>query len=274
MPEQFGLAAFSPREIAERVESVGVSKARMATHQVVMLGLLAGGFISLGSIFFATVLSDAALGWGWSRVLGGLVFYVGLSLVILAGAELFTGNNLIVMAWAARKIGVRDVMRNWAIVFIANFIGALVMVALIHFANQGALNGGKVAEQYVKIAAAKTALPWMEAFFRGVLCNVLVCLAVWASMGGRTVTDKFIASVLPITAFVACGFEHCVANMFFLPMGWLLRDRAPAGLDLSALDAGGITSNLTAVTLGNLIGGTLFVGMVYWVIYQYGQPKE
>jgi formate/nitrite transporter len=273
MPEQFGLAAFSPREIAERVESVGVSKARMATHQVVMLGLLAGGFISLGSIFFATVLSDATLGWGWSRVLGGLVFYLGLSLVILAGAELFTGNNLIVMAWAARKIGVRDVMRNWTIVFITNFIGALVMVALIYFANLGALNGGKVAEQYVKIAAAKAALPWIEAFFRGVLCNVLVCLAVWASMGGRTVTDKFIASVLPITAFVACGFEHCVANMFFLPMGWLLRDRAPAGLDLSALDAAGIASNLTAVTLGNLIGGTLFVGMVYWVIYQYRQPK-
>ncbi|OGA27645.1 MAG: formate transporter FocA, partial [Betaproteobacteria bacterium RIFCSPLOWO2_02_FULL_68_150] len=213
---QLGLEAYSPREITEKVNLLGVTKARLPFLQTAMLGVLAGGFIGLGALFFTLVASDATLGFAATRVLGGLMFSLGLILVSVGGAELFTGNNLMVMALADRKITIAELLRNWIIVYAANAFGAIGLAVVVCLANHGAMNGGAVGAAYVKIAAAKTALPFGEAFFKGVLCNLLVCLAVWLAMAGHTVVDKILAIVFPISAFVAAGFEHSVANMYFI----------------------------------------------------------
>lgn len=267
---QLGLDAYSPREIAEKVRAVGVTKARLQFMQTAMLAVLAGLFIGLGALFYTLVASDAALGFAATRVLGGLVFSLGLILVTVGGAELFTGNNLMVMAWADRKITTLELLRNWVIVYVGNAVGAIGLAVLVYLSDHGAMNGGAVATTYVKIAAAKTALPFGEAFFKGMLCNILVCLAVWLAMAGHTVVDKIFAIVLPISAFVAAGFEHSVANMYFIPMGLLLADGAavPASVNLANLSLGGFLSNLLPVTLGNIVGGSVMVAAVYYVIYR------
>jgi formate transporter len=267
---QLGLDAYSPREVAEKVRAVGVTKARLLFMQTAMLAVLAGLFIGLGALFYTLVASDAAFGFAATRVLGGLVFSLGLILVTVGGAELFTGNNLMVMAWADRKITTLELLRNWIIVYVGNAIGAIGLAVVVYLSDHGAMNAGAVATTYVKIAAAKTALPFGEAFFKGMLCNILVCLAVWLAMAGHTVVDKIFAIVLPISAFVAAGFEHSVANMYFIPMGLLLADSAvvPAGVNLASLDLGGFLSNLLPVTLGNIVGGSVMVAAVYYVIYR------
>ncbi len=267
---QLGLDAYSPREIAEKVRAVGVTKARLQFMQTAMLAVLAGLFIGLGALFYTLVASDAALGFAATRVLGGLMFSLGLILVTVGGAELFTGNNLMVMAWADRKITTLELLRNWVIVYVGNAVGAIGLAVLVYLSDHGAMNGGSVGVTYVKIAAAKTALPFGEAFFKGMLCNILVCLAVWLAMAGHTVVDKIFAIVLPISAFVAAGFEHSVANMYFIPMGLLLADGAavPASVNLASLSLGGFLSNLLPVTLGNIVGGSVMVAAVYYVIYR------
>lgn len=267
---QLGLDAYSPREIAEKVRAVGVTKARLQFMQTAMLAVLAGLFIGLGALFYTLVASDAALGFAATRVLGGLVFSLGLILVTVGGAELFTGNNLMVMAWADRKITTLELLRNWVIVYVGNAVGAIGLAVLVYLSDHGAMHGGSVGVTYVKIAAAKTALPFGEAFFKGMLCNILVCLAVWLAMAGHTVVDKIFAIVLPISAFVAAGFEHSVANMYFIPMGLLLADGValPAGVNLASLGLGGFLTNLLPVTLGNIVGGSVMVAAVYYVIYR------
>lgn len=267
---QLGLDAFSPREISEKVQSIGVAKARLPFLQTAMLGVLAGAFIGLGALYYTIVASDPALGFAATRVLGGIVFSLGLILVSVGGAELFTGNNLMVMAWADRKITVAELLRNWTIVYAANAVGAVGLAATVYLADHGAMNGGAVGVAYVKIAAAKTALPFGEAFFKGVLCNVLVCLAVWLAMAGHTVVDKILAIVFPISAFVAAGFEHSVANMYFIPLGMLLADGAtlPATLSVASLGWAGLAANLVAVTLGNIVGGSVMVALVYYLVYR------
>ncbi|OFZ98351.1 MAG: formate transporter FocA [Betaproteobacteria bacterium RIFCSPLOWO2_02_67_12] len=267
---QLGLEAYSPREITEKVNLLGVTKARLPFLQTAMLGVLAGGFIGLGALFFTLVASDATLGFAATRVLGGLMFSLGLILVSVGGAELFTGNNLMVMALADRKITIAELLRNWIIVYAANAFGAIGLAVVVCLANHGAMNGGAVGAAYVKIAAAKTALPFGEAFFKGVLCNLLVCLAVWLAMAGHTVVDKILAIVFPISAFVAAGFEHSVANMYFIPLGLLLADTGvlPAGVSLASLSWSGFASNLIPVTLGNIVGGSVMVALVYYVIYR------
>ena len=267
---QLGLEAYSPREITEKVNLLGVTKARLPFLQTAMLGVLAGGFIGLGALFFTLVASDATLGFAATRVLGGLMFSLGLILVSVGGAELFTGNNLMVMALADRKITIAELLRNWIIVYAANAFGAIGLAVVVYLANHGAMNGGAVGAAYVKIAAAKTALPFGEAFFKGVLCNLLVCLAVWLAMAGHTVVDKILAIVFPISAFVAAGFEHSVANMYFIPLGLLLADTGvlPAGMSLASLSWSGFASNLIPVTLGNIVGGSVMVALVYYVIYR------
>jgi len=267
---QLGLDAYSPREIAEKVHLLGVTKARLPFLQTAMLGVIAGGFIGLGALYFTLVASDATLGFATTRVLGGLVFSLGLILVSVAGAELFTGNNLMIMAWADRKITIAELLRNWIIVYAANAFGALGLAVVVYLANHGAMNGGAVGAAYIKIAAAKTALPFGEAFFKGVLCNLLVCLAVWLAMAGHSVVDKIVAIVFPISAFVAAGFEHSVANMYFIPLGLLLADTAalPAGVSLASLSWSGFVFNLIPVTLGNIVGGSVLVALVYYVIYR------
>ncbi|HXG52408.1 MAG TPA: formate/nitrite transporter family protein [candidate division Zixibacteria bacterium] len=265
--ELYGLDAYSPKEIAERVENVGVAKARLPLFSQITLGVLAGGFIGLGALYFTLLTSDERLGFTAGRLLGGASFSLGLILVVVAGAELFTGNNLLVMAWAAGRIGAGELLRNWAVVFIANFVGALGLVLLTVLSNHGTMNDGAVGANAVKIAAAKTALPFWEAFFKGILCNVLVCLAVWLALAGRGVADKILAILFPISAFVAAGFEHSVANMYFIPLGILLCDRypAPAGQQLSW---SGLLDNLAPVTLGNVFGGGVMVALVYYLIYR------
>jgi formate/nitrite transporter len=272
MAEILGFDAFSPKEIAEKVESVGVAKARLPMLPTVMLGALAGGFIGLGALYFALVASDAQLSFGITRVLGGVVFSLGLILVVVGGAELFTGNNLLVMAWADGKITTSEMLRNWVLVYSSNAVGAIGLAIVVYLSNHAGMNQGAVGVAYVKIAAAKTALPFWEAFFKGVLCNLLVCLAVWMALAGRSVTDKVLAIIFPISAFVAAGFEHCVANMYFIPLGIFLKGSAAVATNINtaSLDWGGFGSNLIPVTLGNIVGGSVMVALIYYLIYRRG----
>jgi formate/nitrite transporter len=272
MSEIFGLDAYAPKEIAARVETIGVAKARLPLVSQLTLGVLAGGFIGLGALFFTVVTSDASLSFAVSRVLGGVAFSLGLILVAVAGAELFTGNNLLVMAWASGRITTGALLRNWLVIYLANFIGAFGLVLLVLWSNQWRANGDAVGITAVKIAAAKTALPFWEAFFRGILCNILVCLAVWLALAGRSVSDKILAIVFPISAFVAAGFEHSVANMYFIPLGILVQSQISApGLTVSWA---GLILNLISVTLGNIIGGGAMVAAVYYLVYRRGIDRD
>ncbi|MGB6795525.1 MAG: formate/nitrite transporter family protein [Xanthobacteraceae bacterium] len=267
--EIFGLDAYAPSEIAEKVEQTGVAKAKLPLLPMFMLGVVAGGSIGLGALYYTIVASDASLGFAVSRVLGGLVFCLGLALVIVGGAELFTGNNLIVMAWANGRITTVELLRNWVVVFIGNLVGGIIMAMLVFLSHYLDLNDGKVELAALSIAKAKIELPFIVAFFKGVMCNILVCLAVWLAMGGRSVTDKILAVLLPISAFVAAGFEHCVANMYFIPLGIIAASmgKVPAAFDASSLTLGGAIHNLIPVTLGNIVGGSVLVGLVYFSIY-------
>lgn len=264
----FEIDAYSPRQVAEQVQAVGVVKARLPPLAMLMLGILAGGFVALGTLYAVIVFADPTLPFAVSRLLGGLAFSLGLVLVVIAGAELFTGNNLLVMAWADGKITTAELVRNWVVVYFANAIGAIGIALVVWLSRHGDLNQGAVAARYVEIAAIKTALPFWEAFFKGVLCNLLVCLAVWMAMAGRGVTDKILAVIFPISAFVAAGFEHSVANMYLIPLGILLAPGvAGAG---AAPDWWGFVSNLVPVTLGNIAGGSILVAAVYHLIYGRG----
>lgn len=270
MASNLGIDLYSPKEIAEKVENIGVVKANLPLRTMAMLGILAGAFISFGALYFTLVASDASLGFALTRVLGGLAFSLGLILVAVAGAELFTGNNFLVMAWAEGRIPFGLLARNWAIVYVTNAVGALGMVALVMLSHHTDMNGGAVAEAYVKVAAGKTASSFTTVFMKGVLCNALVCLAVWLATAGRSVTDKVLAIIFPVSAFVAAGFEHCIANMYFIPMGMLLHAGGvvPAGVDLSGLNLAGMLSNLLAATLGNIVGGSILVAGVYYVTFR------
>ncbi|HEY7658655.1 MAG TPA: formate/nitrite transporter family protein [Burkholderiales bacterium] len=261
----FEIDAYSPRQVAAQVQAVGVVKARLPLLAMYMLGVCAGGFIGLGSLYSVLVFSDPTLPFVAGRLLGGVAFSLGLVLVVVAGAELFTGNNLLVMAWADGMITTAEVARNWIVVYLANAVGAIGLALVVWLSQHGDLNQGAVAATYVEIAALKTALPFWEAFFKGVLCNLLVCLAVWMAMAGRGVTDKIIAVVFPISAFVAAGFEHCVANMYLIPLGILLSTEVPAVTP--APDWWGLVSNLVPVTLGNIAGGSIMIAAVYHLVY-------
>jgi formate/nitrite transporter len=262
--EVFGFDAFSPKEIAARVEAIGVTKARLPLLAMAMLGMCAGGFIGLGALYYTLIVSDSTLSFAASRMLGGLAFSLGLILVVIAGAELFTGNNLLVMAWADRRITTAELARNWVVVYLSNAFGAIGLAGIVYLSQHGELNHGAVAAQYVTIAAAKTALPFWEAFLKGVLCNLLVCLGVWLAMAGHSVADRILAIVFPISAFVAAGFEHSVANMYFIPLGILLSDVSSG----PAPDWWGFARNLLPVTLGNVVGGSIMVAAVYYLIYR------
>jgi len=269
MPEIFGFDAYAPKEIAERVETVGVTKTRLPLISQFTLGVLAGGFIGLGALYFTLVTSDGSLSFAASRLLGGLAFSLGLILVVVAGAELFTGNNLAVMAWAGGRITTGELLRNWAIVYLANLVGALGLVLLVLWSQHWRMHGEAVGITAIKLAAGKAAMPFWEAFFKGILCNILVCLAVWLALAGRSVVDKIFAIIFPISAFVAAGFEHSVANMYFIPLGIFLQERIAVG-GIETLSWIGLWSNLVPVTLGNIFGGSLMVALVYYFIYRRG----
>ncbi len=261
-PQSNPFDAYAPAEIALRVEKVGVAKARMTLIQTATLGVVAGAFISLGAALFTLVMTGNEFGLGPGRLLGGVAFSMGLILVVVGGAELFTGNNLIVLAWADRLVTTGELLRNWVIVYLANMVGALGTVVLIHLSGVLELGGGQVAQTAVAFAEAKVGLGFVEALTRGILCNVLVCLAVWLCFAARTVSGKILSIVFPIAGFVALGFEHSVANMYLIPIGWL------AGGDGVTLM--GFLGNLVPVTLGNIIGGGVLVAAVYWLVYRRG----
>jgi len=271
--------ALLPAEMAARAEQLGVKKAHLDLLSMFVLAVLAGAFIALGAVFSTTVTAGAAgsLPFGLIRLLAGLVFSLGLILVVVGGAELFTGNNLIVMAWASGKVSTRLLLRNWAVVYAGNFAGALATALLAFLSGQYAFGQGAVGAAALAAADAKTGLGFLQAVALGILCNALVCLAVWLSFSSRTTTDRILAIVPPIAAFVAAGFEHSVANMYFIPIGLLIKAGAPqafwetTGLSLAAYPS--LTwgrfflNNLLPVTLGNMIGGTVLVGAVYWFVY-------
>ncbi len=271
--------ALLPAEMAGRAEEVGVRKARMDLGSLCALAFLAGAFIALGAVFATTVSTGTAdhIGFGVSRLLAGLVFSLGLVLVIVGGAELFTGNNLIVMAWASGKVETRLLLRNWLFAYLGNFAGALATAAVVFLSGQYLLGHGAVGLAALATAEAKASLDFLPAVALGALCNVLVCLAVWLTFSARTTTDRILAIVPPIAAFVACGFEHCVANMYFIPIGMMIKSWAgadfwsAAGTTPSAYPNlttyGFLVRNLLPVTIGNVIGGSLMVGGVYWFIY-------
>ncbi|MEK6529115.1 MAG: formate/nitrite transporter family protein [Nitrospirota bacterium] len=269
MSEIFGFDAYSPKEISMRIENVGVTKARLPFISLVALGVLAGGFIGLGALYYTVVASDINLGFAASRVLGGVAFSLGLILVVVAGAELFTGNNLLVMAWVGKRISTGELLKNWIIVYAANFIGAAGLALLVYLSYHWEMADGAIGAAAVKIAAYKTSLPFWKAFFNGILCNILVCLAVWLASAGRNVVDKIIAIVFPISAFVAAGFEHSVANMYFISLGLLLQDVVPAAetANINSLNMAGFAHNLIPVTIGNIIGGGIMVALVYYMVY-------
>ena len=253
--------AYPPAQVADLVEAVGVRKANLGWLATIMLGLLAGAFIAFGASLFLVVITESGLGFGPTRLLGGLAFSLGLILVIVGGAELFTGNNLIVMAWADRKISSYALLRNWALVLAANFVGSVAMALAV--AWSGSMAHPALTATIIRVAETKVAIDPTDAFIRGVLCNVLVCLAVWLSFSARGVADKVLVIPLPIAAFVALGFEHSIANMFLLPLGWLVGAR---------IDLAGVVGNLLPVTLGNVVGGGVLVAGTYWAIYL--RPKR
>lgn len=260
------LDAYGPAQIAARVHDVGVTKARLPVPTMFVLALLAGAFIALGALFFTVTITAGAAApppnFGLMRLAGGITFSLGLILVIVGGAELFTGNNLIAMAWASGHVTTREVIRNWGWVYVGNLIGAIGTAFLVWLAGVQTMSDGAVGETMVRIARSKISLDPLSTLARGVLCNVLVCLALWLCMAARGVTDKILAIVFPISAFVACGLEHSVANMYFLPLGMMLTlgGTAPIALD-------GVVNNLFLVTIGNMFGGTVLVALVYWSVY-------
>lgn len=273
----FDLQAYSPAEIKEAVEKVGVKKATLPFLSSFMLAVVAGGGVGFGALYYTIVASDPTFSFATVRVVGGLAFTLGLALVLVGGAELFTGNNLIVMAWASGKVSTRTMLRNWIIVWFGNFVGALGLVLLVFLSHHVDLNEGRIGLSVLNTATAKIRPDMVTLFFKGVLCNVLVCAAVWLAYAGRSVTDKMVAVILPVSAFIAAGFEHCVANMYFLPLAWLLvqTGHAPTNFDASLITISGIVHNLVPVTLGNIVGGAGFVGAAYWAIYRvtFGESR-
>lgn len=256
--------SLAPAAIERKAESIGVTKNALTLSRLIPLALAAGFFIGLGGLYFTLFMSDSSLSFVVQRFAGALMFSLGLALVIICGAELFTGNSLMIGALASRKIPVGGMLRNWIWVWIFNFVGAVILVTLVYLSDTPKL--GQMGATMMKIAAGKVSLGWGTLFFKGILCNVLVCLAVWMGFAAHSVADKILAVLLPVSAFVALGFEHCVANMYFLPMGYLLASSgfpAPAGFDPSVITIPGIFYNLSAVTLGNLVGGFM-VALVYW----------
>ncbi len=282
--------ALLPQEMANRAESLGVRKAEMPFLKMLMLSVLAGAFISLGAIFATTVsaggisvmasdgtvVSNAALPYGVTRLLAGFAFSLGLILVVVGGAELFTGNNLIVMAWASGKVSGRALLRNWLIVYLGNFIGAIGTVVLMFLTKQYTFGANSVGITALKIGVAKVDLTFIQAVALGILANGLVCLAVWLTYSARSTVDKIVAIIFPITAFVAAGFEHSVANMYFVPYALFIKDFDPnftglvgdkvAHLDLLTWQTF-LVNNLIPVTIGNIIGGAVLVAAVYWAIF-------
>jgi formate transporter len=280
MTNQLQIDALPPQKMASRMEEVGVSKTELRTDTMFALAILAGAFIGCGAIFATVVttgLGAAGMGFGVIKLLGGLVFCLGLIAVVVAGAELFTGNNLIIMAFASKRITLIPLLRNWGIVYVGNFVGSVLTALVMLVSKQYMFSGGALGANALSIANSKCGMDFFQAVALGIMCNALVCLAVWLTFSARSTTDKILAIVFPITAFVAAGFEHSIANMYFIPIGLFIKSFAGVefwdAIGKTAADYSNLTwaafflKNLLPVTIGNIIGGSGFVGLVYWFIY-------
>ncbi|MEE0844677.1 MAG: formate/nitrite transporter family protein [Eggerthellaceae bacterium] len=271
MPHPQSTVALNAAETQKAIERTALGKPSMPPSRVFVSGMLAGAFIAFGALFFCLVSSDTQLPFAASRVLGGVCFCLGLVLVVCCGAELFTGNIMMMGAVGTGKLTWGPILKNWVLVWFGNFAGALVAVALVFFADIAAMNGGAVGEAMVSIAAGKAVFDGPMLFFKGVLCNIFVCLAVRIGFSSRAIVDKVVGVLLPITAFVACGFEHCIANMFFLSMG-LLQNAVGVGA-AGAVGPAAAAFNLAVVTLGNIVGGGI-VAVVYWFLLGTRSEEE
>jgi formate transporter len=268
--------SLTPRDTAKKVEERELEKANMNTFSVFVLAILAGAFIALGGIYFTFATSQVIVTRPLTQILGGMVFSVGLMFVVITGAQLFTGNNLGVMGLVSKRISVAKLIKNWTIVYIGNIVGALATAAVFYMSDAWTNNSYQYGIRALMIASHKVSLNFVEAFFLGILCNCLVCMGIWLATSGKKVSDKILAVIFPISAFVAIGFEHSVANMYFLSFAlmiknnpFLLSSMNTAGItvDISHLNYFGVLGNLLPVTLGNIVGGSIFVGLVYWLAY-------
>src|SRR5512138_443929 len=295
MSDQISLDALLPPAMAAKAEDLGVKKANLAPINMLVLGILAGAFIGIGAIFATTVsagsmpIKDAAgaaafstgLPYGVVRLLTGLVFTVGLILVVVGGAELFTGNTLITMAFASKKVTLTQLLRNWGIVYVGNFIGSILTAYIVFLGKQYSFGNGAIGLTALNIGEAKTALTFVQAVALGIMCNALVCMAVWMCYSARTTTDKILAIIPPISTFVAAGFEHSIANMYFIPLALFVKSDAKflgtigkTAADFSHLTWGNFfVKNLLPVTVGNIIGGAFMVGLIYWFVYLRRETK-
>ena len=257
-----GTVMLPPAKTQEAFVHIGFAKARLTRGRAFVLAILAGAFVALGASFMLMVRSDVSLSPTISLVLGGLAVCLGLFLVFVAGAELFTGNCLMVIGALDGRYPLVRMLRKWAIVYAGNAVGALLVVVLLLVSGFAEMQGGAVGELACSVAASKASLSPVVAFSRGILCNVLVCLAVWMGSAGKTVCDKLAAAILPVVAFVVLGFEHSVANMFFFPLGLAIE----ALWGGSSVVVMGVASNLVFVTLGNIVGGVA-IAAAYWFVY-------
>lgn len=260
--------AMTPASMELKNERVAETKAKTDVVSALVLSVMAGAFISMGATFMLVVKSDAALPFAATQLLGGFAFTLGLFLILAAGAELFTGNCLMVMGPLAGRFSWKRLLASWALVLFGNLVGSVLAAGLVLAAGVASANGGAVGEAAITVAEGKVALDWGVAFARAILCNMLVCLAVWVGHAATSVTDKFFSALLPVMAFMAAGFEHCVANMFFLPYALMLQ---ATGVCAGSVDLAGVVSSLTAATLGNLVGGVVLVGVSYWFVYGRGR---
>ena len=256
--------ALSPAEIEQKAESLAPGKATMPAGKLFILAVLAGAFIACGATLFTLVQGDTQLPFAIKRVFGAACFSMGLMLVVCCGAELFTGNCLMVCGLGSRKINIKGLLRNWCIVYAGNFAGSLLIACLVYGTSMANMNGGEVGAAMVSIASGKVSPCALVLFCKGVMCNFLVCLAVWMSFGARTMVDKLLCVIMPVTAFVACGFEHSIANMFFLFEGFFAQ---AGGFGAGGITFEGIFYNLGVVTFANLVGGAVLVGASYWFAY-------
>jgi len=271
MASELHFDALLPSEMALKAEQVGVNKASLPLRRLVPLGVLAGAFIGLGAMFATVVTADTGITPGIAKLLGGVVFSLGLILVVVSGAELFTGNTLIVMAYASRKVTARQLLRNWGVVYVSNFVGAVGVAALVAMSGRMGTGANSIGDRALAIAETKGGVHFGEAIVSGVLANVLVCLAVWMTMSAHTLIDKIAVIVPPVAAFVAAGFEHSVANMYFFPVA--LFHGATADYPHVAWDTF-LVHNLLPVTIGNALGGAVLVGLVYWFVYLRRRPDD
>ena len=273
--EETGLIYLTPKEMALKAEEIAVSKAQLSLPKLLFLGILAGAYIALGAVFSAVAVTGMSGVWpyGITRIAAGVTFSLGLILVVVGGAELFTGNNLMIMALLHRKISFAALLRNWGMVYIGNFVGSLIVALLVIGGRMYTFSSGEVGKTMLTLAVNKTHYTFFQAVILGILCNILVCLAVWLSYSAKSTSGKILAIIFPITAFIAAGFEHSVANMYILPVGLLLKTFDPTFVTGLKLDVSTLTwgtfflRNLLPVTIGNILGGSGFVGVLYYLIY-------